>query len=123
MLCLAKIAGGLAAAQAFGDSVSADWHMLANMLGFGSASRDDQAKALAQLLAVKEDMSGYHGVLKAPLAEDNFDVLRAWVEGGAGDQESTLLCKELNGVFQNLSIENASVVDRARSDAILQTAL
>ena len=55
---LVKLAGSLAAAQEFGDSVAADLLMLANMLGFGSASRDDQAKALAQLGEILREGQG-----------------------------------------------------------------
>ena len=81
----------------------ADCAILAEVLGFGPTSRAKQNKALADLQHMRQDLSGYHGVLKGFLATENFGSLAAWVESGVDDQESTLLCNQLKDSFQNLA--------------------
>jgi hypothetical protein len=101
----------------------ADCAILAEVLAFGPTSRAKQNKALADLQHIRQDLSGYHGVLKGFLATENFGSLAAWVESGVDDQESTLLCSQLKDSFQNLAKEDVLADERSRFNALLQQAL
>ena len=123
LLCLKELAGGLAQLKELGDDAMADCAILADVLAFGPTSRAKQNKALADLQHMRQDLSGYHGVLKGFLATENFGSLAAWVESGVDDQESTLLCSQLKDSFQNLAKEDVLADERSRFNALLQRAL
>ena len=123
LLCLTKLAGGLAHLKELGDDATADCAILADVLAVGPVSREKKDKALADLQHMRQDLSGYHGVLKGFLATEKFGSLVAWVESGVEDQESTLLCSQLKDSFQNLAKEDVPANERSRFDALLHQAL
>jgi len=123
LLCLKELSGGLAQLKELGDDAMADCAVLADVLAFGPTSRAKQNKALPDLQHMRQDLSGYHGVVKGFLATETFGSLAAWVESGVDDQEATLLCSQLKDSFQNLGKEGVPGDERLRFSALLQQAL
>ena len=123
LLCLVKLAGGLAIVKELNSETTTDLAILGDMLGFGSKGRQEQTKALAKVLDLKEDMSNYHGVLKSLFVEHSFAALVAWIEGGVDEQDSTLLAKELEDSFHDLGNEDLPKHARPRFDELLKRAV